>query len=114
MCLAAISPSHSNIMVETNESRDDVSGSQTETHHVQYDPTSDLQASELLIATVADIGDTAPLELEPLYETVDTDMLDELVRSDSYPDVSGHISFVFGGYSVRVHASGLLEIEVGD
>lgn len=101
-------------MVENNESRDDISDGQTEAHHIQHDPESGLRASELLISAVADISDTDPLELEPLYEAVDPDMLDDFVKSGSYPDMGGLISFIFGGYSIQVHPSGLLEIEANE
>lgn len=101
-------------MVDTNETQDDVPDGRTEIHHVRYDPASDVEASELLVTAIADITDTNPLELEPLYETVDIDTVDDFVNSDSHPDVGGHISLVFEGYDVRVHASGLIEIEPAD
>jgi len=98
-------------MVDLNESRDDVPERRTETHHVHYDPSADAKASDLLVSAVADIADEDPLELDPLYETVDPDTIDEFVDFDSHSDVGGHLSFVFEGYYMRVHASDLLEIE---
>lgn len=100
----------SNIMVDSNEPRDDVSDGRTEARHVHYDPASDAEVSELLVTAIADIDHTDPLKLEPLYETVDPDALDDFVESDTLHDVGGYISFVFAGYDVRVHASGLIEI----
>lgn len=101
-------------MVDINETPDDVPNRRAPTHHVHYDPASDANASELLVGAVADIDDADPLELEPLYETVDPDAIDDFVSSECHPDVGGHMSFAFAGYDVRVHASGLLEIEPGD
>lgn len=101
-------------MTDANETQDDVPDRRTGTHRVHYDPASDTAASELLVETIADIADANPLELEPLYESVDPDAVDEFVDSDSHPDVGGHMSFVFVGYDVRVHASGLLEIAPDD
>jgi hypothetical protein len=98
-------------MIDTNETRDHAPERRAEPHHVHYDPASDVTASELLVAAVADIADADPIELEPLYETVDPETIDDFVRSGGSADVDGHISFVFAGYDVRVYASGLLEID---
>lgn len=103
-----------NTMVDINETPDDAPDRRTVTHHVHYDPASDASASETLVAAVADIDDTGPLELEPLYETLDPDVIDDFVSSERHSDVGGNVSFAFAGYDVRVHASGLLEIEPGD
>jgi hypothetical protein len=75
---------------------------------------SDANASELLVAAIADIDDTNPLELEPLYETIDPRTMDDFVDSDRLTDVGGYLSFTYVGYNVRVHASGLLEIGSAD
>jgi hypothetical protein len=55
-----------------------------------------------------------PLELEPLYETLDPDVVNDFVESGGVPDVGGHVEFTFEGYDVTVHASGLFEIKVVD
>lgn len=101
-------------MIDTNETRDDAPERRAETHHVHYDPAADASASELLVRAVADISDTDPLDLEPLYETLSPDTLDDFVESGGRSDVGGHVSFVFEGYHVRVYASGLLEIRPAD
>jgi len=97
--------------MDTNETRDDAPERRAEPHRVHYDPASDVTASELLVTAVADIAAADPLDLDPLYETVDPDMIDDFVGSGGTADVDGHVSFVYEGYAVRVYASGLLEIE---
>lgn len=96
-------------MIDTNETRDAANG-RTETHHVHYDPESSVRLSELLVMSVADIADEDPLELEPLYETIDPDTLDDFVASGGSATLDGHISLDYEGYHLTVHASGLLEI----
>lgn len=97
-------------MVDTNETDDDGADSRSETHHVHYDPEADAGPSETLVIGVADIAGADPLELDPLFETVDPDALDDFVASGGMPNVGGRMEFAFAGYRVAVHASGLFEI----
>lgn len=97
-------------MIDTNETGDDVNDHRAETHHVHYDPATDAAPSETLVIAVADIADVHPLELDPLYDTVDPDSVDEFVRSGGSPDVDGRLEFTFADHRVTVHASGLLEV----
>lgn len=99
-------------MIDTNETRDDAPERRTETVH--YDPESPVRPGELVVTSVADVADADPLELEPLYETVDPEAIDEFVASGGSADFDGHISFTYEGYAVTVRASGLLEIRPGD
>lgn len=101
-------------MIDTNETRDDATKHRTEPHHVHYDPETVIGPSESFTIAVADIADVDPLELEPLYETIDPDTIDDFVRSGGVPDVGGQISFTYEGYDVTIHASGLFEIEPAD
>lgn len=97
-------------MVHANETRDDPADRRANTHYVHFDPATGSTISEVLVRAVADLAGTDPLELDPLYETIDPDTLDEFVGTDELPDVAGTITFTFEGYEVTVHASGLLEI----
>ncbi|WP_137286097.1 HalOD1 output domain-containing protein [Halorussus salinisoli] len=101
-------------MIDANETRDDASERRTEAHHVHYDPKTDERPSEILVAAVADIADSNPVELEPLFETVDPDTLNDFVGTGGLPELSGQISFTYEGYDVTVYPSGLLEIETDD
>ena len=100
-------------MRDTDEPRDDANR-RTERHHVHYDPDADDRPSELLVKAVADVADADPLELDPLFRTVDPDVLDEFVGAGGLPDVDGQVSFTYEGYRVTVHPSGLLELVPAD
>jgi hypothetical protein len=97
-------------MIDTNETGDDAAKRRTETHHVHYDPESDADPSETLAIGVADVVGTDPLELDPLFDTVDPDTLDDFVKSGGCPEVGGRIKFTFANHRVTVRASGLFEI----
>lgn len=100
-------------MRDTDEPRDDADR-RTERRHVRYDPDADERPSELLVTAVADAVGTDPLELDPLFRTVDPDVLDEFVGAGGLPDVDGQVSFTYEGYHVTVYPSGLIELEPAD
>jgi hypothetical protein len=97
-------------MRDTNETGDDVADRRIETHHVHYDSEANAEPSETLVMAVADIAGVDPLELDPLYDAVDPDSLDQLVTSRGEPEVDGRMAFTFADHRVAVHASGLFEI----
>lgn len=98
-------------MIDANGTRNDVSDDRTALHHVHYDPASDRTPSEVLVLGVADFLDADPLALEPLYDTVSPDTVDEFVETGSGSDVGGHLSFTYEDCDVTAHASGLFELE---
>lgn len=68
--------------------------------------------STAVVETVAEAAGRRPLDVEPLFETVDADSLDEAVRSlASAPDSESSVSFHFAGYRVTVNACGLVAAE---
>lgn len=73
----------------------------------QYD-WSMTEPSTAVIETVAEARNRDPTELEPLYEAVDSDALDALVRSDGRSTAAGAVtvSFEFGDQQVTVDSSG--------
>lgn len=97
-------------MRDTDESRDDAHR-RTERHQVSYDPDDTDRPSELLVEAVADAAGVDPLALDPLFRTVDPEMLDEFVAAGALPDVDGQMSFTYEGYRVTVHPSGLFDLE---
>lgn len=57
--------------------------------------------SALAVAlVVADAEGVSPLELPPLYETIDPDALGAIFRHDTRPDVA--VTFPYAGYTVVV------------
>lgn len=101
-------------MIDANESRDGSTDRRANARYVHYDPGADATPSDTLVTAVADFANSDPLELQPLYETIDPDTLDEFVGGDELPDVGGTISFTYEDFEVTVYASGLLEIYPAD
>ncbi|PSQ46321.1 hypothetical protein BRD15_09595 [Halobacteriales archaeon SW_6_65_15] len=97
-------------MIDTNETADEAAKRRTETHHVHYDPESEVAPSETLIIAVADIAGVDPLEIDPLFDTVDPEKLDDFVESGGAPEVGGRMEFTFADHDVTVHASGLFDV----
>jgi hypothetical protein len=81
-------------------------------HAVQHDFEGDQLLSTTVISAVADATGVQPLDLPPLYETIDPDTLDSLFRqtteSGGVPD---HIAFTHAGCTVTVHDDGTVIVE---
>ena len=67
-------------------------------------------ASLAVIATLAEVLDTDPVELSPLHSTVDPDALDALVQVRSRTDGDVHVTFTHEGHQIRVHSYGVISI----
>jgi len=63
-----------------------------------------------IIATLADVMDTEPVELSPLQSTVDTEALDALVQVRSGTTGDIHVTFTHEGYEIRVHSYGVVTV----
>lgn len=99
-------------MIDVNDSKDETERRSGDgTYSIRHDPADDLTVSERIVFSVADIDDADPLEMEPLYDVVDPDTLDDLVSRGHEMEFDSIVTFVFEGHTVTVHASGLVEIE---
>ena len=67
-------------------------------------------ASMAVIATLADVMDTDPVELDPLHSTVDADELDALVRVRTGTNGDTHAAFTYEGHAITVHSYGVTTI----
>ncbi len=67
-------------------------------------------ASMAVIATLADVMDADPVELDPLHSTVDPDALDALVRVRNGTDGDTHVTFTHEGHEIAVHSYGVVAI----
>ena len=67
-------------------------------------------ASIAVIATLADLMGTDPVELDPLHSTVDFDELDALVRVRNGTDGDSHVTFTHEGHAITVHSYGVITI----
>lgn len=75
--------------------------------HAEYD-WEEISPSLATIETVADAADCTQTALDPLYDSIDPDALNTLVRSTERQDTT--VSFFFDGYDVTVHSSGLVVV----
>ena len=64
-------------------------------------------ASEQVIQTVAKQSNTDGLDLPPLFDTLDPDSLDTLIRGMT----DGKISFSYAGYDITVNSQGAIEVD---
>jgi hypothetical protein len=58
--------------------------------------------SELIVEKVAEVTDCDPLDLPPLYQSIDPDAVDELIESLS----SGTIHFTYANQNIEIASSG--------
>lgn len=86
----------------------------SDSYHATFDP-SEVSANAAVVDSVAAVLRRDPLEIDPLYEYVDTDSLDALIdaaRGKSSPYISA--SFRFAGTDVTVHGDGTVTVEPDD
>lgn len=81
----------------------------TETEFVTDTAAADVIArpSVRVVEAVADAIDADPLELPPLYETVDPDALDALFDAG----LEGCVQFPYDGHDVTIHGDGTLVVD---
>jgi len=73
-----------------------------------FEPSTGGSATEAIVSLVAQEKDCAPLELDPLYDAVDPEALDNICTAT--PDSSLRLSFDYAGYTVLVDASGIVQL----
>ena len=74
--------------------------------------------SQRIIEAIATAEGVDPVDLDPLYPTIDPDTLNSLVerhqRSTEASDSSVEVRFEYHGYEVRVSTAGRVEIAESD
>lgn len=67
-----------------------------------------------VVEAIADAADRDATTLEPMYETIDPDALDQLVRSESERELDGNVavSFEYAGYGVTVRGDGSVVVRI--
>lgn len=88
----------------------DVDATLFRTHH-NWDETGGISAT--IIDAVAAIVGREPTSLQPLYEVVDPDALDDLLRSlhRTEMDGGGSVNFSYNGCEVTVDADGTITVD---
>lgn len=80
-----------------------------EAYSAQYDQQS-MSPTMALITVVADVLDVDPLDVDQLYDAVDTDALNRLLQSGSGDDDPLRISFTFSSCDVMMSSDGHVEV----
>jgi len=62
------------------------------------------RTSVAIAGEIASIEGVDPKELEPLYDVIDTDALDELIHNSDSQHVT--VEFEYDGYMIRVEGTG--------
>ncbi|ELY65692.1 HalOD1 output domain-containing protein [Natrinema versiforme] len=79
------------------------------TYRAQYDRDA-TAASMAVVAAVSDVLGVDPIELDPLYNTVDTDALNELVQRRDTSHGSVDVSFTLEGYEITVFSNEVVTV----
>jgi hypothetical protein len=83
-----------------------------ELHYVtQYDPAQSRSITEVVVDALVSVSGQDPLDLPPLYEAVDPDALELIVREpNAAPQRSCFIGFSVGDWGVIVTGSGEIQL----
>jgi len=77
----------------------------------QYDPAQNRPITEAVIDALTDVTGFDPLDLPPLYEAVDPDALDLIVREpNAAPERSCFMGFTVGRWGVIVTGGGEIQV----
>jgi hypothetical protein len=81
-----------------------------QTHYDQSTTTP----SRAVIAVLAEVMGTDPTELSPLYDSVDPDALDTIVRVRDPHDGDAEVTFTHEGHTISVHSYGKVVVALPD
>lgn len=81
-----------------------------ENERTMHTTRRDVELTTEIAETVAEAVGVDPLELDPLYGVVDTEVVEELLETPSVSDESS-ISFTYAGRQVTVNGEGVILVE---
>jgi hypothetical protein len=83
--------------------------------HEFYDADGDDPLGYTVVATAAAARGTDPVDLPPLYDSIDADALSALVDGavDRPDAVDGRVTFSYAGYEVTVDFDGWIRLDPG-
>ena len=98
-------------MTPKRSDHSEVQSAMTHTIRADYDWTA-IPPSTAVIETVAVALDQEPTEITPLYDVIDPDALNTLIRSSDPDSVDDELTVTFpiAGQSVTVHGRGTVTI----
>jgi hypothetical protein len=70
--------------------------------------------AETVIDAIAEVTDSSSTEIEPLYESIDPDALEDLFGRQSERRVPRRVEFVHKGFAIVVFRSGRVVIYEGE
>lgn len=84
---------------------------ETGEYHIEYDWRDAMPLSMIVVMVVADLEGVAPTDLEPLYDCLDPELLDNLFspRSDGTLAV-GEVAFTYQDYEITVYRHGHISV----
>lgn len=84
----------------------------TGTYHIEYDWRTSMPMSMIVVMIVADLEGVGPMDLTPLYDSLDPELLDTLFspRPDGTLAV-GEVGFTFEDYEITVHRHGHISVQ---
>ena len=83
--------------------------------NVQTATVGDRSVCQSVVEAVAEAEEVRPEEIDPLYEVVDPDALEELFAPTSTAGrMEGKVVFTYSGYEVTVCGDGYVSVEPGD
>lgn len=77
-------------------------------YHTHFDASNPNEPATAIVRALSTVTETPPTELDPLYETVDTDALNRLFGR---PDTSLSLEFDVDDWTVVVTDEGRLSVE---
>lgn len=94
-----------------DSSRVDAGRTESGARVVDFDQETD-SVTETIVTTVADMADTSPGALDPLYSVIDPDALDAIIRSVATKSDPSDAKIVvrYHGFTITIHSYGVLEI----
>ena len=97
-----------------SKSGDRLSADRAPTTAATHEFSSDVPASVAVINAVSAVTGTDPVELPPLYETIDPDALNSLFEARDRTGSSPRVEFTYNGFDVTVRDGPRVTVERTD
>lgn len=100
--------------MKNKDSSDDASVRNEETGTIRAEWDESVPPSTVIIEAVAAASDRDSLDIDPLYEYVDLEAVDDLVTSRVDDDSNGiQVTFEYQGFTVFIGSGGVVEVTPG-
>ena len=99
---------------DNNSDPTEDSNCDSNTYTVHYHQTGEETIGSVIVKAVATVTDIPPTNLDPLYNTIDPQVLQTLYETiNAFPNYenTGSLRFTFGGCVVTVYWSGMITVQ---